>query len=98
MDNIPRRLGVTRDRPAPRQPDHPVGTCCMGTDADAVVDTELRVRGADGQRVVDASVMPTVPRGNNNTPMIAIAERAAALIRHGAAVATQSGASGFRSW
>jgi choline dehydrogenase len=66
---------------------HPVGTCAMGGDArqaviglDTVVDTELRVRGVTGLRVVDASVMPTVPRGNTNAPVIAIAERAADLI------------------
>jgi choline dehydrogenase-like flavoprotein len=60
---------------------HPVGTCRMGSDATAVVDTELRVRGVEGLRVIDASVMPTVPRGNTNAPTIALAERAADLVR-----------------
>ena len=63
---------------------HPVGTCAMGGDRPGVrpsaVDAELRVRGIQGLRVVDASVMPTVPRGNTNAPVIAIAERAADLI------------------
>jgi choline dehydrogenase len=60
---------------------HPVGTCRMGTDGLAVVDHQLRVRGLDGLRVVDASVIPRIPRGHTNLPTMIVAEKAADLIR-----------------
>ena len=66
---------------------HPTGSCAMGGSDTAVCDPELRVRGVDGLRVVDASVMPAVPRGNTNAPTIAVAERAADLIRGGTPLA-----------
>jgi choline dehydrogenase len=60
---------------------HPGGTCRIGTDAEAVVDTDLRVHGISGLRVADASVMPSAPSANTNATVYAIAERAAALIQ-----------------
>jgi choline dehydrogenase len=67
---------------------HPTSTCAMGQ----VVDAELRVYGVDGLRVVDASVMPTITRGNTNAPVIMIAEKAADLIRQSSPAGAAAGA------
>ena len=56
---------------------HPSGTCRMGTDREAVVDPELRVHGIARLRICDASVMPALPSGNTNAPVVMIAERCA---------------------
>ena len=72
LDHIVKNAGTTY---------HPTSTCMMGPDARAVVDTELRVHGIEGLRVIDASIMPTVVSGNTNATVIMIAEKAADLIR-----------------
>ena len=64
----------------------------MGSGEDAVVDPELRVRGVDGLRVVDASIMPVIPGGNTNAPAIMVAERGADLIRGVSATAASAAA------
>lgn len=68
---------------------HPVGTCKMGNDSMAVVDSELRVYGVAGLRVVDASIMPTITTGHTNAPTIAIGEKAADLIKAAGKVSPQ---------
>jgi choline dehydrogenase len=62
---------------------HPVGTCAMGESGQAMVDSELRVHGIDGLRVIDASVMPSLPSNNTMATVYGIAERGAEMIRHG---------------
>jgi choline dehydrogenase-like flavoprotein len=63
---------------------HPVGTCRMGSGADAVVDAQLRVYGIEALRVVDASVMPSIVGGNTNAPVIMIGEKEADLVKEAA--------------
>ena len=59
---------------------HPVGTCRMGSDSSAVLDPQLRVRGAEGLRVIDASVMPKITSANTNAATLMVGEKGAAMI------------------
>lgn len=67
-------------RQAAFRADHPSGTCAMGANKDSVVDERLRVRGVGRLRVVDASIIPVIPRANTNAPVMMIADKAAMMI------------------
>jgi choline dehydrogenase len=74
---------------------HPVGTCRMGVGDDAVVDPELRVRGVEGLRVADASVMPLIPGGNTHASVVMIGEKASDLIKRNAGSSADASGAGF---
>jgi choline dehydrogenase-like flavoprotein len=66
---------------------HPVGTCAIGAGTEAMVDAELRVRGVEGLRIADTSVMPTIPSANTNAPVVVIGEFASRLLVAGSSAA-----------